>query len=75
MIDRSKSMIEDNRPGDALTEIRSKLDDDGAQSFELWYCVQCLSMMGHTNESLESIEYAISLGDDRQKPTSIIHKF
>ena len=68
VIDRSKSMIEDNRPGDALTEIRSKLDDDGAQSFELWaLCATCLSMMGHTNESLESIEYAISLGDDRAK--------
>ena len=68
VISRSKSMIEDNKPADALIEIRSKLDDDGAQSFELWaLCATCLSMLGHTNESLESIEYAITLGDDRAK--------
>ena len=68
VIDNSRSMIEDNRPGEALEKIRSKLEDDGAESFELWaLCATCLSIVGHTNEALESIEYAITLGDDRAK--------
>ena len=35
VIDNSRSMIEDNRPGEALEKIRSKLEDDGAGKFRI----------------------------------------
>ena len=68
VIESAKIMIQENRASDALNKIRARLDDDGSQSFELWaMCASCLSIVGHTNEALESIEYAITLGDDRAK--------
>tara|TARA_B100000575_G_scaffold52283_2_gene39023 strand:+ start:2667 stop:4352 length:1686 start_codon:yes stop_codon:yes gene_type:complete len=68
VIESAKIMIRENRASDALNKIRARLDDDGSQSFELWaMCASCLSIVGHTNEALESIEYAITLGDDRAK--------
>ena len=68
VIESAKKMIQENRAPDALKKIRARLENDGSQSFELWaMCASCLSLVGHTNEALESIEYAITLGDDRAK--------
>ena len=68
VIEEAKKLIQQDKAMDALNLVRKRIDEDGSQSFELWaICSTCLSIVGHTNEALESLEYAIALGDDRAK--------
>ena len=68
VIGEAKKLIQQDKAMDALNLVRSRIGEDGSQSFELWaICSTCLSIVGHTNEALESLEYAIALGDDRAK--------
>ena len=68
VINNAKEMLATNRPNEALSSIRSRLETDGSMNFELWsLCATTLYMIGHNNEALEAIEYAIAIGDDRAK--------
>lgn len=66
VINNAKEMLATNRANEALSSIRSKLEKDGSMNYELWsLCATTLSTLGHNNEALEAIEYAIAIGDDR----------
>ena len=68
VINNAKEMLAANRANEALTTIRSRLETDGSMNYELWsLCATTLYMIGHNNEALEAIEYAIAIGDDRAK--------
>ncbi len=68
VISNAKEMLTTNRVKEALLYIRSRLETDGSKNYELWsLCASTLYMLGHNNEALEAIEYAIAIGDDRAK--------
>ncbi len=68
VINNAKEMLATNRANEALSSIRSRLETDGSMNYELWsLCATTLYMIGHNNEALEAIEYAIAIGDDRAK--------
>tara|TARA_Y200000002_G_scaffold61738_1_gene46964 strand:- start:3891 stop:5648 length:1758 start_codon:yes stop_codon:yes gene_type:complete len=68
VINNAKEMLAANRANEALATIRSRLEKDGSMNYELWsLCATTLYMIGHNNEALEAIEYAIAIGDDRAK--------
>jgi superkiller protein 3 len=68
VINNAKEMLAANRANEALATIRSRLETDGSMNYELWsLCATTLYMIGHNNEALEAIEYAIAIGDDRAK--------
>ena len=68
VINNAKEMLAKNRASEALSSIRSRLETDGSMNYELWsLCATTLYMLGHNNEALEAIEYAIAIGDDRAK--------
>tara|TARA_Y100000768_G_scaffold68921_1_gene48388 strand:+ start:14090 stop:15847 length:1758 start_codon:yes stop_codon:yes gene_type:complete len=68
VINSAKKMLATNRATEALSSIRSRLETDGSMNYELWsLCATTLYMIGHNNEALEAIEYAIAIGDDRAK--------
>ena len=68
VITNAKEMLATNRANEALTSIRSRLEKDGSMNYELWsLCATALYIMGHNNEALEAIQYAIAIGDDRAK--------
>ena len=68
VISNAKEMLTTNRAKEALLYIRSRLETDGSKNYELWsLCASTLYMLGHNNEALEAIEYAIAIGDDRAK--------
>lgn len=68
IIVKAKEMLTKNRSSEALSTIKPRLETDGSMSFELWsLCATTLYMIGHNNEALEAIEYAIAIGDDRAK--------
>ena len=68
VINNAKEMLATNRANEALTSIRSRLEKDGSMNYELWsLCATALYIMGHNNEALEAIQYAIAIGDDRAK--------
>ena len=68
VINNAKEMLATNRANEALSSIRSRLETDGSVNYELWsLCATTLYMIGHNNEALEAIEYAIAIGDDRAK--------
>ena len=68
VLNNAKEMLATNRANEALSSIRSRLETDGSMNYELWsLCATTLYMMGHNNEALEAIEYAIAIGDDRAK--------
>ena len=68
VITNAKKMLTNNRADEALSMIKPRLESDGSMSFELWsMCATTLYMIGHNNEALEAIEYAIAIGDDRAK--------
>ena len=68
VISNAKEMLTTNRVKEALLYIRSRLETDGSKNHELWsLCASTLYMLGHNNEALEAIEYAIAIGDDRAK--------
>ena len=68
VINNAKEMLATNRANEALSSIRSRLETDGSMNYELWsLCATALYMIGHNNEALEAIEYAIAIGDDRAK--------
>ena len=66
VISNAREMLATNRANDALSYIRSRLETDGSMSYELWsLCATTLNKIGHNNQALEAIEYAIAIGDDR----------
>ena len=66
VISNAKEMLTQNRAKEALLYIRSRLETDGSKNYELWsLCASTLYMLGHNNEALEAVEYAIAIGDDR----------
>ena len=68
VISNAKELLTTNRAKEALLYIRSRLETDGSKNYELWsLCASTLYMLGHNNEALEAIEYAIAIGDDRAK--------
>ena len=68
VISNAKEMLTTNRVKEALLYIKSRLETDGSKNYELWsLCASTLYMLGHNNEALEAIEYAIAIGDDRAK--------
>lgn len=68
IINNAKKLLTENRPKEALSIIRSRLEKDGSLNYELWsLCSTTLYILGHNNEALEAVEYAIAIGDDRAK--------
>ena len=68
VINNAEEMLSSNRANEALTSIRSRLEKDGSMNYELWsLCATALYILGHNNEALEAIQYAIAIGDDRAK--------
>ncbi len=66
IINNTKEMLAANRANEALSYIRSRLETDESKNYELWsLCGTTLYKIGHNNEALEAIEYAIAIGDDR----------
>ena len=80
VIDQAEAMIRDGNPEEALDLLRQRSGSDGSTNYRLWsLCATSLSMIGHDQEALESIEYAIAIGDDRAKThfnhSQILRKF
>ncbi|DAC44451.1 MAG TPA: tetratricopeptide repeat protein [Candidatus Thalassarchaeaceae archaeon] len=68
IIVKAKEMLTKNRANEALSVIKPRLETDGSMSFELWsLCATTLYMIGHNNEALEAVQYAIAIGDDTAK--------
>jgi tetratricopeptide (TPR) repeat protein len=53
---------------EALDSIQPRLEGDASSNHELWsICGVCLSQLGHDEDALQAMEYAISIGEDEAK--------
>jgi len=53
---------------EALDSIQPRLEGDASSNHELWsICGVCLSQLGHDEDAIQAIEYAISIGEDEAK--------
>jgi len=52
----------------ALDSIQPRLEGDSSSNHELWsICGLCLSKLGHDEDAIQAMEYAISIGEDQAK--------
>jgi len=53
---------------EALDSIQPRLEGDSSSNHELWsICGLCLSKLGHDEDAIQAMEYAISIGEDQAK--------
>jgi len=53
---------------EVLDSIQPRLEGDASSNHELWsICGVCLSQLGHDEDALQAMEYAISIGEDEAK--------
>jgi tetratricopeptide (TPR) repeat protein len=53
---------------EALDSIQPRLEGDASSNHELWsICGVCLSKLGHDEDAIQAMDYAISIGEDEAK--------
>ena len=68
VLSEARVLLQSGSFQEALDSIQPRLEGDASSNHKLWsICGVCLSQLGHDEDAIQAIEYAISIGEDEAK--------
>ena len=68
VLSEARVLLQSGSFQEALDSIQPRLEGDASSNHKLWsICGVCLSQLGHEEDAIQTIEYAISIGEDEAK--------
>ena len=68
VISEARKLLQSGSYQEALDTVQPRLEGDASSNHKLWsICGVCLSKLGHDEDAMQAMEYAISIGEDEAK--------